>query len=347
MKQSKLFLILLFFVILSCKDEDLQPLPEWETGVNAFSKLSAGSKSSFTAADLNSAVSFDFRWISIDKLNTITKVEFYVLFNESFIDKDNNPALARHGGSSGKLIAVLEGDQVKGNKEDMKITITPLAVYELYKNNKFAYCGAEVNVFGNDLKPVRSADVPFLAGDTFTVRWKLFAEDGRVFDSWSPSVCTEFPGSNCKFDFAVSCSSDLAFEYDYSTTITNVGWPGGAAAVGDIITGSGSFTKSTSTGVYTCTDASFGLFGYVYDDSPVTKVTFKDVCGLLSFGGTDQYGDSYKFTFVSNDGQTLVFDWLNTYNDGGRTSLTIKDANFSWPANLTSTPSGSCLLLNK
>ena len=194
---------------ISCKDDSLVVIPEWETGVNTYATLQAGTPTSWVAADVTKTMNLNWRWISIDQKNTVVKVELFLLFNEAFTDIDANPGLARHGGSAGKLWKTIEGAGLKGNREDIQFTVTQDDAYQLYKDNTYNYCGTTVPVFGNALKPDRTPAAPFLKGDTFTVKWTVYTEDGRKFDSWSPSVCTEFPGSNCLYSWGVTGTDPL------------------------------------------------------------------------------------------------------------------------------------------
>lgn len=210
-KFNKILLICAGMLVgfISCKDDSLQVLPEWETGVNTYATLQAGTPTSFAAGDVTKTMNLNWRWISIDQLNTVTKVEFFVLFNEAYTDIDSNPAAARHGGSAGKLWKTIEASGLKGNREDIQFTVTQDDVYQLYKDNTYNYCGTAVPVFANALKPQRTAAAPFLKGDTFTVKWTIYLADGRKIDSWSPSVCTEFPGSNCQYGWGVTGDTPL------------------------------------------------------------------------------------------------------------------------------------------
>lgn len=329
----------MLITFLSCKDESLQVIPEWETGVNTFAKLKTGASSSFISGNAATPIEVNFRWISIDGLNTVTKIEFYLLFNESYVDADGNPKTVRHGGTGGKLWKTIEGSAVPANRADVLNTITQADVYNLYKDNKYTYCAAEVDVFANPIKPGRTPAAPFLAGDSFSLKWIVFTADGRKFDSWSPSVCNEFPGSNCNYSWAVVCNSDLAGTYSYSTTVTAVG-PGGVMPGGPL-TGTGTLGVTTTTGSYSLPDVSFGVYGAVYSDSPATGCRLSDVCKFMSFTGSDQYGDVYTFEMVSVTATAMTFKWGNGYGDRATTTMTRTDAK-TWPLDLTTTPSGSC-----
>lgn len=339
-KVNKLTLILaaIMLGVVGCYNPDLEVIPEWETGVNTYTTLQTGSAASFINGNPTSPINLNFRWISIDSKNTVTKVEFFLLFNEGYVDPDKNPKTARHGGTAGKLFKTLEGSAVGANRTDVGVVVTQADIYNLYKDATFNYCGTTVPVFSNSLKPARSASNPFLAGDSFSMKWTIYLEDGRKIDSWSPSTCTEFPGSNCQYGWAVVCQSNLAGTYSYSTVVSAVG-PGGVMPSGPL-TGTGTLT-SVSTGSYTIPDVSYGVYAAVYGDNPATGVKLSDACDLLTTTGGDQYGDTYPLVVISNDGTSLTFTWANTYGDKATTTLTRTDGK-TWPAALTSTPSGSC-----
>lgn len=134
---------------------------------------------------------------------------------------------------------------------------------------------------------------------------------------------------------AIACPSDLAATYTF-TTDGYIGPAGTTTQNG--ITGSGTITATPTSGVYTLTDYSFGVFPDMWGDSPaVGSLTLLDVCDELSFAGGDQYGDSYSFTsalVLSNGDATITFDWENTYGDGGTTSVTLDSG--TWPAAINS-----------
>ena len=91
-KINKIVLLCSVFLItfFSCKDDSLVVIPEWGTGVNTYATLQTGASSSFISGKPAVPVDVNFRWISIDGANTVTKVEFFLLFNEGYVDADGN-----------------------------------------------------------------------------------------------------------------------------------------------------------------------------------------------------------------------------------------------------------------
>jgi hypothetical protein len=220
---NKLLLVFagLLVSFVACKDEDLQVVPDWETGVHTDITVPAGAQDNFFYRNA-APVTVDFLWNSIDSKNTVTKIEFYVQFNEPYVDLDGNDKLAKHGGSSGVLIKTLEGAAVPANRTKTQITFSQAEVFALYQNATFNYDGdattPETPVFNNPAHPDRVADGHFVEADEFQLKWKVYTEDGRIFDSWSPSVCNEFPNAACQFDWVVVCpfTSINVFTGNYS-----------------------------------------------------------------------------------------------------------------------------------
>lgn len=167
-------------------------------------------------------------------------------------------------------------------------------------------------------------------GDSFTVNGFVTTADGRYLEGgYSPSVLANRP---VLLNYNVACASDLAGTYDFVTTNIGAGPGGDAAACGASTSGSGTL-GALAGGAYTVSDATFGVFPCAWGDGPSVGVVLNDVCGRLSYTGADQYGDTYSISVVSNDGTSLVIDWVNTYNDRGRTTLTRTDGK-DWPLGL-------------
>ena len=240
-KINKYILLLLSLVVCipACKDEDLEILPEWQTAVHGLTTFSAGSPTNFLKGDPSVELSFDMLWNSIDGDNTVEKIEIYALFNEAYVDPDGNPKTARHGGDEGILFATLEGAEVPANRETTTFTISQDDLFALYDGVTFDYDedGTATPVWGTgSIKADRNtANRKFIDGDSFQIRWVFTTADGRVFDSWGISVCTEFPGANCAVNWAVVCSQVIANPPgDYILTLNDSygdGWNGAAIKV--------------------------------------------------------------------------------------------------------------------
>lgn len=290
------FYILLTALILpfsACKDEALNPVPDWESGVHALGQFTASSAQNFVFGQPSVDIDVEFHWVSIDNLNTVTEVEFYILFNESYSDNDGNPRVARHGGTDGKLLKKLTGAEVKGNREFVNISVTQADIYDLYKDNTFDYGDGVVGVFANPEKPTRTPDGRFIAGDAFELRWAMRTADGRYFDSWSPSVCSEFPGASCSVGWGTICVSDLARRYSVTTTYSQHDFlPDFATHTMEVdlveLSAATYFVQDLSGGLYTV-----GPYVGAYGTGPDSfDAQFVDGCGQIQlFGQSDPWGE--------------------------------------------------------
>jgi hypothetical protein len=167
-------------------------------------------------------------------------------------------------------------------------------------------------------------------GDAFEVRLKLTDKFGRVFNDINASGDVKggaFFRSPFLYDVSVVCPSDLAGTFEF--TSSEMSSPFGACA--GTITGSVTFTVATPTS-YTVSDATFGFWD-CYGDTFGGNVRLNDACGVLSFSGTDKYGDSYTFNFISVTPAELTFVWRNSSNETGRVVLK-SNAGKPWPPGL-------------
>ncbi len=332
MKNIKLIIysaiVALLLPVYSCRDESLYPIPEYETAVHGFARIKQGSATTFFFGENTGKIDMELQWVSIDQKNTVTKIEVFINFRESYLDQEGNPRVANHGT---KKLLTIEGSNVPANRTFTGFSVTAEQIYNLYRDAQFNYGdgNGSVPVFNNTFKPDRTPNSRFTPDDTFTVTWAFTTADGRYFDSWSDSVCSEFPGANCQIRWGVVCVSDLAGTFNYVSTELVRG-PGGTACGGPI-TGQVTWTL-VSAGKYSTTDASFGQFGECWGDDPANSPTFRinDVCNKISTEGRDQYGDAYTYTIQNVDGPNLTIRWRNTYGDGGLVVLTRTDGR-NWP----------------
>ena len=209
LKKYSLLVLLSVLVVFSCTDEDLVPEPEPETAVHGYIQRKTDVEN-FLYDDVSQILDFDFSWVSVDSKNTVSKIEFYVEFNEVYTDFEGGAKTANH---SKKLFKTI--DNPKGNRETESFSVSQASLYELYKDDTFAYdvtdgTDAAQAVFGFDQKLNRNATTsPWVDGDSFRLSWVITTADGRVFDTWNDSICLEFPGANCTFSWAVVCSQTI------------------------------------------------------------------------------------------------------------------------------------------
>jgi hypothetical protein len=240
-KNTFIHLMMVFGAMLAvstaCEDEALNPYVEPLPGVHAFAQVAEGSAQNFLLAQTEDDITFDIRWVSVDSELSVEKIDLYVLFNENYVDIDENPRVARHGGDEGVFFATIEGADLPANREDISFSISQEDVAALYQGATFDYDddGTAENVFDNAFKPTRSGNVPFIPGDNFAVRWELTTTDGLVYDSWSPSVCTELPGANCEVAWILECGQVISEPaQDYTIAFSDTfgdGWNGAAVTV--------------------------------------------------------------------------------------------------------------------
>lgn len=210
---NKLFitLLLLVTITISCQDEDLLEInnPTWETGVNTFGQIAAGSAANFIRGDESVDLTFDWRWISVDGANEIVSVDFFVSWTESYVNVNGDAVIANHG------TQLVNTATPAGNREDISFTLTQDDLAAAFAGTTYNYDDgndAAVDVFTYAGKPSRNAGAgqAFIDGDSFILTWSLTGADGRVFEGWSPSVCTEVPGSNCQIAWIVECGQVIA-----------------------------------------------------------------------------------------------------------------------------------------
>ncbi len=232
----------------ACEDEALSPYVEPLSGVHAYAKLTESSPGSFLIGDLTNPIEMNIQWVSVDRELEVNQIEIYVLFNENYVDEDGNPLVAAHGGSQGLLFKTIDASGL-ANRENTLLTISQQDVFNLYQDATFDYDddGTAVSVFDNDFKPSRSTTNPFIDGDNFELRWELTTADGLLFDSWSPSICTEFNtyqaadgtpndgGFNCTVGWILECGQVINEPaQDYTIALNDSygdGWNGAAISV--------------------------------------------------------------------------------------------------------------------
>lgn len=183
------------FLSQSCRDTKSAPLPVFETAVHGFAKFKGDDF--LSASDLAKTNPYTFRWVSIDNINTVNKIEFFVTLFEDYSDKDGNDRTAVHGR---KLFKTLEGGTAPANRAFTDQTVTSGDVYNLFKDAAFDYG------LGGGKKPVfdqmgRTTAKRFTGNDYFSISWNLTTADGRKFTEWSPAVCGSTDGANCTLDY--------------------------------------------------------------------------------------------------------------------------------------------------
>lgn len=309
-------------ITLSCEDEELKQknFPGWETAVNGFVQFETGSAESFVYQQTNVDLDLMFRWISIDQGVEVSKIEFFINFQESYTNPDGDPAVADHGIELFQTV-----DSPAGNREDITLSISQADVYTLFQNATFDYDEddntAETPVFNNPDKPDRDPNSsPFIDGDSFTLSWILTAADGRVFDSWSPSVCTELPGSNCQLGWQVICVSDIEGNYDAESNGTEYYGSSFSYTYTESFSTTDSDGNELASGKYEIADLSGGMEPNIWGN-PEVKAVVIDACGKI-FLDESSFSYLYGYSILSGseiDPNTgiITIRWENVYGENG------------------------------
>lgn len=178
-------------------------------------------------------------------------------------------------------------------------------------------------------------------GDVFEFRLVLNDKNGRSFstDNVTTNVAgAPFYASPFQYNVSVVCPSDLAGTYNYSTTNGSAYGTSADLQTGVCpgpLTGTVTFAAvAGSPGSYTVSDTSFGVWACAGDPEGAAKgPRLSDSCGKLAFTGLDQYGATYTFNFISNNGTELRFSWVNRFGEGGTVTL-FANTGKPWPAEL-------------
>ncbi|HTF17945.1 MAG TPA: hypothetical protein VK658_07725 [Chryseolinea sp.] len=281
--------------VSSCKDEDRVIVPEWESGVHGLGEFNANTDDvNFIKGDPSIDLTIDLLWNSIDHQNEVTKIDLYLAFNEAYTDQDGNPKTAKHGGDQGVLYKTYEGSNIPADKAPTTFTISQDDVFALYDGDSFNYYGTgELPIWGGgSIRDDRDTEAfKFVDGDAFQLKWVFTTADGRVFDKWGVSVCTEFPGANCSVNWAAVCAQDIKEPAgDWTINMTDLygdGWNGAAVKV---------IVDGVATD-YTLDDG----------DSGVTVVTVPDGTEILTFEFVSGDWDSeVVFNIKSPKGNTIA-----------------------------------------
>jgi hypothetical protein len=304
MKKLKIFsllLVTLLGVITACKDDSIEIVPEWESAVHGLAEVTS-SNTDFLFNDPNVDIDVDLSWISIDSKLTVTRIELFVLYDENYVDGEGNPKVAKHGGDDGRSLAVFEGSAVPANRTPLPFSVSQATLYNLYQDARFDYGDGEVSVFANPDKPMRNDLQRFMWDDKIKIRWEFTTDDGRVFDKWGVSVCTEFPGANCSVDLGVVCAPEIVNPganggvYTFQMVDTyGDGWQGGYISV--IVDGE-EFTQVNIPSQYDGNPPTSALTSTVTVPASATSLEFE--------WSEDEYNAECEFKIISPKGNVIA-----------------------------------------
>lgn len=179
-------------------------------------------------------------------------------------------------------------------------------------------------------------DTEYSGSDQFLVVFTYVMTDGRKFsygNSNSNVVGGIYFRSPFKYTLNVVCpiTESLAGTHSYNSYNLRRG-PAGTSSCGPT-TGTVVWGNTTTPGLYTTSDFSFGMYGVCWGDPPATSPTarVKWFCSSIVTEGVDFYSDSFTYTMVSVSGAVMTLDWINGYGDRGRVEIT-RQGNVAWPA---------------
>jgi len=133
------------------------------------------------------------------------------------------------------------------------------------------------------------------------------------------------------------CPSELAVEFNW--VASGFVYQGSPLGDGGFPSGTDAFIDDDGDGIYDIASG-FWDFGYYcvwyFGSSPGCgggasgNLQLKEVCGKLSFVGTDQYGDPWSIFNVSTSGPVLNFTFLSAFGEQADVELTRTDG-MDWP----------------
>ncbi len=210
-------------MLMSCRDESLNPLPGWEPALHGFVIFdgvapAANAKTRnqpyitdyarnfpLKAQDAATAtVPFKIRWVSLDNKLTASKVDVYLEMIEYYQDADGNDKQSSLGNKLVKSISA-----PAGNRQWNSFTISGTEAFNLFKDATVKYDKTNaVKVFANPANK-RPTGQWFNGSEDFVVTFVLTTSDGLVFKKFNEdSICGDptdisEASANCRLYFDV------------------------------------------------------------------------------------------------------------------------------------------------
>jgi hypothetical protein len=225
------------FVIQSCRDESLNPVPKWESGLHAYTifdgiafdgkplsrpqpyeKNNAKNFPADGQDDPAVNVPFKIRWVSLDNKLTVAKIDVYIKMFESYVDPAGNPQKAELSGGTGKLLTSITAPT--GNRQWNAFKVTPTQIYNLFKDATVKYDKVNATkVFENPKKARPKGQWFDGKTDEFQIFWKLTSTEGLVYESWGPNLCGDptavsEANSNCTLNFTINGCEFKTTQFD-------------------------------------------------------------------------------------------------------------------------------------
>lgn len=215
------FALSLLLLFEACRDESLNPVPEFDPAVHGFlifdgvpfdGKINNRpqlyekdyAKNFPTTAQDKGKVDLKIRWVSLDNKLTVNKIEIFVEMKEYYQDAEGNSKTVSLGQKLVNTIAT-----PTANRQWNSFSITPLQIYTAFKDATVKYDKvSDVKVFANPKNP-RPTGLWFNGSEDFVITWKLYTTDGKIFKSGGSSgICGDVTSvseanSNCQLTFDV------------------------------------------------------------------------------------------------------------------------------------------------
>lgn len=209
----------------------------------------------------------------------------------------------------------------------------------------------EITLSGDDIVatfPELTGKDDFALADELILSTRIYLPDGRVIDLLDEEGNRTYGADlhtstifNAQASYPVSCPSDL--EAEFTWVASDFVLQGSSLGDYDFPSGTGSLVPTSAgatTYVYESGYFDFGYYCVVYNDEEpdcadgaAGSLNLSDICGILSYTGTDQYGDAWEIFDVEVDGAELTFSWTSAYGEGSTVTLTRTDG-MEWPENL-------------
>jgi len=321
--KNLIYIVLGCLVLASCNKE---PLP-WEVFEDmekgAFARILENDGANFFLTDFdNSSTSFSVEFYDENKGANVASFDWFVVHRNKVTGTDSAPALVVSKSSS-----EFSPNSVSG---------LPSASYTLSLADAAAALGQTVDDFNG--------------GDDIIFNGIITMNDGRKF---GPDNTGSAVAGGAGFDGffrtvkPLLCTSSLDGVYDAVATVTSagagIGWDGCAgnewAGTIELVTvGDGQYQVVATDADHPdgVVDMSSGAYFVCYGPTATlptdgeNELVIVDACNNLAFSGESRWGEIYSFNSVTVNGADFTYDWVNSYGEGGITTLTRTDGT-NWP----------------
>lgn len=310
MNKNKIIAFLVgLLMVNSCADPDLAPIITFDSaGKGAYAALITETARNYNFFDLdNSSYTYSVEFIDLEKGNLVSE------YNVDVYYEDRNTGNGDISAGPARVKSFSAADfqtNDNGNQGVSNITLTASELISALGLNKADMSG----------------------GDRFRIDGAVVTKDGQTFRAGNSSAAVNgaaFRG-HLGFNLSLVCPSDLAGDMNYTTSA----WCGGDPISGTVTwvkTGANGYTIANGDFSYGAYEVCYGAGSTLPIDAGSDRLKIVDDCNNISMSGTSRWDEVYTISITSVDGATIVFDWENSYGEGGNTTLTRADG-ANWPA---------------